>query len=226
MGKDDPHYTNLKQITILLVIPASLIAGYAIRAWIAPKFPAGLGMMGGFLIFLIYVIATRNREFEKAGMKPRSTGFSAQLDLVKEKLRERAGEWERVLTFDRKIEPQPDEAVLYIERVLQIEKPEDAKFTNIVDALQNEGKLIQALSGSVRLPESARDLSPGEAEELERAITADNGRPIRSTVERDVERHIQILRSTASALETRASEVRARGVSTDTPRCSLRAVLV
>lgn len=211
MAKDGSQDTNLKQLMILLVIPASLIAGYAIRAWIAPKFPAGLGMMGGFLIFFIYVIATRNREFHKAGMKPQRAGFSAQLDLVKEKLRERASEWERALTFDRKIDPLSEEVVTYIIGVLEIETPEDPKYSKILEALHKDGKLLESWSGSYRLPESARDLNAVEVEELERAITADTGRPIRSSVEKDIDRYIQLLRSTAASLETRALEVREKG---------------
>lgn len=211
MGKGDPDYTNLKQLAILLVIPASWFAGFAIRAWIAPKFPAGFGMIGGFLILFIYVIATRNREFHKAGMKPQRAGFSAQLDLVKDKLRERATEWERAVTFDRKVDPLPDEVLTFIEGVLDIETPEDPKYSKILEALHKEKKLIESLLGSYRLPESAGDLNPGEAEELERAITADTGRPIRSSVEKDIDRHVQLLRSTAASLETRALEVREKG---------------
>jgi len=144
MAKDDSSYTDLKHLTILLVIPASLIAGFAIREWIAPKFPAGLGMTGGFLIFFIYVIATRNREFDKAGMKPQRAGFSAQLDLVKDKLRERATEWERAVTFDRKVDPLPNEVVTYIEGVLEIETPEDPKYSKILAALHKDTKLIES----------------------------------------------------------------------------------
>lgn len=105
---DDDQLPGLstRYLPLILLWPA-LIAVAKGLSFLFPSLDEGLLFAGPFVgtavVFAIVAVRDSNRKRRAAGLVPKDSGFSAQVDLVAAKLRERAGELEQAIRFNREV---------------------------------------------------------------------------------------------------------------------------
>jgi hypothetical protein len=91
---------------LILLYPALILVGIGVN-FVVPGLPEWLPFLAAFLIAstILGVVAIRDskRKRRKAGLVPKRKGFSAEVEVLAAKLRERANETEQAIAFGRPI---------------------------------------------------------------------------------------------------------------------------
>ncbi len=95
-----------RYIWLIVLFPALLGVAFGLN-FVFPSVPQGPLLAGPFVLTAVITIAVavhdRNRKRRKAGLVPKKEGFSAKVELLATKLRERAGEIDQAVQFNRHV---------------------------------------------------------------------------------------------------------------------------
>jgi hypothetical protein len=97
---------STRYMPLILLLPALILVAFGL-GFLFPSFPAGPLIAGSFVLTavttLVVAVHDRNRKRRKAGLVPKKEGFSAKVELLATKLRERADEIDQAVQFNRHV---------------------------------------------------------------------------------------------------------------------------
>jgi len=112
-----------------LIFPAGIAVAFVLGRAL-PRLSEGtlafVATAGPLLVISLLAIATRRRGRRRAGLVPESSGFSAQVDLLASKLRERAAEIEDARRFGKEV-GDASELASFAEEVKRIARQMDQR---------------------------------------------------------------------------------------------------
>lgn len=183
---------NIKQMGVVFLVPGTVLLIVLFGRFLPQWFHPGYAVLIAVAILIAFAVRTRRRAHADAGLKPKKGGYSAKLDLLKEKLRARAEKIEAAERFSRELEDLPPAFSEFVEEVRKTAKDVHHRdfVPNLPSVIQEDSDILDAL------------------EEIKEGLATTEDVPARRD---QISKYVSELRQAATEVDAYANEVRLQG---------------